>query len=125
MREEIARYKNTLSETIKHKALTAEQKVLCEQWKASGLKREQFCKKHAIPTSTFYGWCKKLWPTDKINKSTFLPIVPLAKETRQYNIEESTLELNLPGQIVVKVTLPLKDIVAFIQELSHAATTIR
>src|SRR5690348_15526883 len=119
MLETESKHKKVLNALPKRKPLTAEQKALCEQWKASGIKREEFCKKHGVPASTFYGWCNKLWPTKKFEKSSFVPIIPLIKRPNHISVEQSTLEISLPSQILVKISLPLRDIVTFIQELSH------
>ena len=125
MSEEKSKGKKSFNELPKQRPLTAEQKTLCEQWKISGINRGKFCKEHGIPTSTFYGWCNKLWQTKKLKKPSFVPVIPLIKLPNQMSVEQSILEISLPSQIRVKVSLPSRDVVTFIQELSHAATIIR
>lgn len=108
----------------KIRPLTEEQKRLCEQWKISGINREQFCDEHRIPISTFYGWCSKLWPNKKSPKSLFSPVAGIVALPPK-NKEQGTIEIKLPNQAIVKMTLPLTEVASLIQDLCHATTIIR
>jgi hypothetical protein len=103
-----------------------EKKALCEEWKASGKTKSNFCKEKNIPLATFFPWCKKFTDTKK-EVPNILPvkIINKAQVLAKAAIDQTEIELHLGSSTVVRFKLPMKEIVTFIQELSHAVATIR
>ncbi len=119
---------NKLPKPTKIRPLTEEQKSICENWKASGISKQQFCYEHKLPTSTFYGWCAKLWSNNKPqHKKLFSPVIPIQPLTKNKikDKNEGIIKITLPNQAIVKVILPLKELGNLLQELCYATTIIR
>ncbi len=100
-------------------------KELCEKWKISGLDKGSFCKEHNLSRSALYNWCKKFGIPFCEKSSSFVP-VKVSSKTSISNFElNSPVEVFLPNQTMIRVKLPHARLVSFIQELTHAVTTIR
>src|SRR3990167_1221075 len=81
--------------------LTWEEKVkICEEWRASGLSKEGFCKQKGVATGTFYGWCQKLWPSKRLRKSGFSEVKVIDATTK---IEPIVLEVSFPNAIMARI----------------------
>jgi hypothetical protein len=104
-----------------------EKKILCEQWKNSGKTKREFCKDNNIPIASFFPWCDKLWPETKKEKTDLLPVKIINKNQTISNAEilQTDIELIFGEGPKIRFKLPIKNLVTFIQELSHAVTTIR
>jgi hypothetical protein len=65
------------------------------QWKASGLRRAEFCRKHDLTPSAFSKWCRQLHPNKPIQslQNDWLPIVSKA-EPRQ---EIAFIKVKIPN----------------------------
>lgn len=101
-----------------------EKKALCEEWKKSVKTKSKFCKEHAIPLATFFPWCNRLWPVTKKERSNIVPVK--IKSTNlpflEVSSEQTPIELILVNGATVRFKLTIKNLVPFIQELSHAIT---
>ena len=104
-----------------------EKQALCEQWKASGKTKSYFCKENNIPLASFFPWCNKLWPELKESAPNILPVKIINKNASISNtqVEQTDVELLLGTNTTIRFKLPIKNLVTFIQELSHAVATIR
>lgn len=103
-----------------------DKKRLCEQWKTSGKPVEKFCREHGLAISSFYTWRKRLWGKLKGSScSDFVPVKNNASESTPPKSEKALVEVALPNQAVIRVTLPMAGVVSFIQELCDAVTIIR
>lgn len=104
-----------------------EKKAICERWKASGRTKHEFCKDNDIPIASFFPWCNKLWPEAKTQETDLLPVKIINKSQSLPNEElpQTDIELIFEEGPKIRFKLPIKNLVTFIQELSHAVTTIR
>jgi hypothetical protein len=101
--------------------LSWEEKVeLCNRWKESGLNKSQFCKKHGLALPTFCEWCNRVWPRTKKQTSTLTPVRIVNKQEKKEE-QQIVVELSLPNQAKVKMSLPLSSIGRLIQELCHGS----
>lgn len=109
----------------KQKYTREEKEALCKEWKASGMKRKQFCETKGILLTTFYSWGKQLWPAKKKREvANILPAV--AKGDTPSTLGQLTcVEVCLSNRAVVRLTLTTNKVIPFIEELSHAVTIIR
>jgi hypothetical protein len=100
-------------------------RAICEQWKLSGKSKAQFCKEQRLSLQTFWGWCDRLWP--RLNKKgrDLAPVRIINKNDLIKNTSQATLEISLPNQSLIHCKLSIKQLALFIQELSHATSTIR
>lgn len=103
-----------------------ERKALCEQWKVSGKSKREFCKENNIPIASFFPWCVKFLTESGKQETNMVPVKmitqPAGMETQKLDTE---LELTIGGDHKLRFKLPIRQLVTFIQELSHAVTTIR
>lgn len=101
-------------------------KALCEEWKASGKTKTDFCREKNIGLSTFYSWCNQLWPEQK-KERLFLPLqvkkMPSIESTKAQ--DQTDVELILSNGNLLRFKLPIKNLITFIQELMHATATVR
>lgn len=104
-----------------------EKKALCEEWKSSGKTKSDFCKEHNIPLATFFRCCNRLWPVSKKAKSNILPvkIINNTPFISSSSPQQTDIELILDNGAMIRFKLSIKNLVPFIQELSHAITTVR
>lgn len=113
---------------VKAKRSWEEKKTLCEQWKASGKSKRDFCKENNIPIATFFPWCNKLWPGSKKSSSNLLPIKLIDGSSLASESQGSQTEIELilgEGSAKIHFKLSNKKLITFIQELLHAVATIR
>lgn len=110
----------------------AEQEMLCEAWKQSGLTKVEFCKQNNIGEKSFYRWLSKLGnrgKTDIVGVDTvesknsvgtsafkFLQI-NTAISSRDLCSEKYFLEIALPNGVNFKASLSQDHINIFLQEL--------
>ena len=116
-----------MTEEIKNKGrdrLKEEKQKLCDQWKVSGKSKTQFCKEIGLPLGTFAHWCKQVYPPLKKN-SDILPVKIINKHPVSQEDTEKTKIIVSMGNTTISFKLTIKNLVPFIQELSHAVTTIR
>jgi hypothetical protein len=104
-----------------------EREALCEQWKSSGKTKREFCRENDIPIASFFSWCSKLSLKPKKPVVNLLPIKLInTSPVETEKVTQTEIELNLgEGGAIIRFKLPIKNLVTFIQELSHAITTIR
>lgn len=112
--------------TIKKSKLNwADKKAMCEQWKASGKTKSQFCKEQGIPLQTFWAWCDRLWPCPKKQSQLAKVIVVDKKNTAKEELNLTTVEMILPNQAIIRFKLPNQEIAMFVQEMCHANSIVR
>lgn len=103
-----------------------ERKALCEEWKASGKSKREFCRENNIPIASFFPWCNKFLRGSGEQEINMVPLKIIKQapdmEPKKLEIE---LELAIEGGHKLRFKLPIKQLVTLIQELSHAVTTIR
>ena len=105
-----------------------ERRALCQQWKTSGLSRSEFCRQHGVPLSSFHHWLSgKSLNGVRLNLKKNQDWVPVTvKETPDPITEEPLLlEMVLPNQIRLKLSVTSSKINSIIEELSHANTALR
>lgn len=110
---------------VKYSRRTQEgKKALYEEWKGSGKSKAQFCKEQKLCLSAFYNWQNHLSPSNKRSNLSPIKVIPqeIAEELR---LEQTQVEIIMPTNIIVRVKLPAKNLVNFIQEISYAITIIR
>ena len=100
-----------------------EKMALCKSWKESGLNKSQFCKKEKIPLPTFCEWCNRVWP--RANDKTHSKLIPVRIVNKQETEQQVIVEVSLPNQSTVKISVPLSNLGILIKELSNATTTLR
>jgi hypothetical protein len=102
-----------------------EKEAWCRSWRESDLSMREFCEQNNLPNSTFHKWCQNQCPTEKNNpNSNFSPAIVISPVQ---NKKEGlvNIEIVLPNQTMIRLSLTRPGIVSFIEELSYAATTIR
>jgi transposase-like protein len=94
-------------------------------WESSGMHKSRFCKEHGLPVDAFYCWHKMFRKRSLSAESKqFSPvIIKHTSPNLQQNMTQ--LELQLPNQTKLLITLRENQLVSFIQELCHAVTIIR
>ncbi len=105
-----------------------ERRALCQQWKTSGLNRSEFCRQHGVALSSFHHWLSgKRLEGARLNLKNNQDWVPVAlKKTPDLITEEPLLlEMVLPNQISLKLSVTSSKINSFIEQLSHANTALR
>lgn len=88
---------------------TAQWQKLIEEQKQSGLNIKAFCQQHALPTSAFYGWRKRLKVsnnTPKLNAATDWVAVNLNPPASSPTSDSSpwNIELHLPNGVILKMS---------------------
>jgi transposase-like protein len=104
-----------------------EKKEILELWKISNLSKINFCKEHGIAPSTLHKW---LNPLSETLQSSIIHLTPVSVVNKKELVvkeetEQTLIELSLPSQSVMRFKLPIKDLVLFVTELTHATATIR
>jgi len=109
-------------------------KILSEQekrdyysaWENSGMNKRRFCKENDLSIDEFYYWHKLFKPKPQPKSPTFSPVVAkkASAPTKQQQ-DVTQVELRLPNQAQLFITLPEHQLVSFIQELCNAVTIIR
>ena len=93
------------------------------QWERSGQSKAAFCQSVGIAKSAFYSWCLQFKlepPTEKVFSAvTLKALPPMALEN------DMQLEICLPNQTKVLISIQKSNVVSFIQELCNATTVIR
>jgi transposase-like protein len=105
-----------------------ERRALCQQWKTSGLSRSKFCRQHGVALSSFHHWLNgKRLEGARLNLKNNQDWVPVTVKKRPDPITEEPLllEMILPNQIRLKLTVASSKINTIIEELSHANTALR
>lgn len=98
-----------------------EKRAYCAAWEESALKQLEFCKTHGISCSTLKRWVKEF--KDK-EHADFVPV--MIKEQALLRQEEHiSVEIRLPNQLQICMTIQEHRLLLLIQELSHATSIIR
>jgi len=109
--------------TSRQKLSEQEKRDYYRQWESSGMSKSKFCKAHRLSASEFYYWCKLFKPKTVIDDANaFSPVVA---KTAPLQTEVAQLEMKLPNETRLFITLPERQLISFIQELCHAVTIIR
>ena len=95
----------------------------CDEWKASGLKTAEFCRKNQLPLKSFRYWCKQ-YPKTKENKG-FAPVALTAKITQTLNDLSLNIGMRLPNQIQFQLNLSVKQFVELLRGINDGIATIR
>lgn len=110
----------------------AEQEMLCEAWKQSGLTKVEFCKQNNIGEKSFYRWLSKLdnknkteivgadtaEPKNNVEPSPFKFLqINTATSSKSLYSEKYFLEIFLPNRVNFKVGISQDRINIFLQEL--------
>jgi len=112
-----------LNSTARKKLSEQEKRDYCKQWESSGMSKSRFCKAHGLSVSEFYYWCKLFRPKTVIDDgNAFSPVIAKAASAQP---EVAQLEMKLPNETRLLITLPERQLISFIQELYHAVTIIR
>jgi transposase-like protein len=101
-----------------------EKQKLFEQWKVSGLNKNQFCKQHDLVLSAFSKWCRQFMipkANDKL-KNYWTPVLLKANEATK---EEVTVEVAMPNQMTMRFRIKLSSLNGLLKELYHAPPIVR
>lgn len=110
----------------KQKLSLEAKRELCKAWAASGESKKAFCQKHGLTSSAFYRWQNAVSKEKKqTQQRDFVPIIHLPKKDIIEESKKTVIEVILPNQAIIRMTLPMVGVVPFIQELCHAVTTLR
>jgi transposase-like protein len=113
---------------VKHrthpKIYTREEKQrYCLEWKKSGKSKTEFCELVGLPKSTFYSWCYRF--KQKIPSDTLFSPVALKTSPNLESEKLMQLEICLPNQTKLSISIQKNSLISFIQELSNATTIVR
>lgn len=95
--------------------------ALCKEWKKSGLSANEFCRQKGLTHSTFHSWCKKL---KESNAERNLEPIMLSNDTQDL-LKQIPVEIGLPNQILVKISLSIPELKKLLGELCDAVTVVR
>jgi transposase-like protein len=93
------------------------------EWKKSGQSKVEFCQSVGISKSTFFSWVNQF--KDKIPDDVFFSPVTLKSAPTSEPDKVTQLEIHLPNQTRLFITIQKPNLISFIQELCHATTVIR
>jgi transposase-like protein len=112
---------------VRSTKLTDEEKRnYCLKWAHSGQNKTAFCQSVGISKSAFYSWCHQFQQelAGLASDAVFSPVA--LNSTSKLETENLIqLEICLPNQTKLLISMQKLSLVSFIQELSHAATIIR
>jgi transposase-like protein len=89
------------------------------------MSKRDFCEEHGLSVNSLYYWHKLFRKKEPISKAKqFSPVVAkiVPADHQQAMIQ---LEIRLPNQVQLFVSLRESNLVSFIQEFSNAVTVIR
>jgi len=115
---------NDISNSIVKKRLSEQEKRdYYKAWQKSGMDKTQFCKLHGLAVNELYYWHKqfKEKPTEP---KQFAPVIAKRSQSN-YQPNMTQLEIRLPNQTQLLVSLRENQLISFIQELCNAVTIIR
>ena len=102
-----------------------EKRSYCLKWKRSGQSKAAFCQSVGISKSAFYSWCYQFQQdlSEPPSNTLFSPITLNASAT----LEEALIQLEicLPNQTKILISMQKLSLIPFIQELGHAITIVR
>ena len=116
-----------------------ERVALCKEWKKTGLSANEFCRQKGLTHSTFHSWCKKLKESDteinhpssknmrysrQVDVERNLEPIILSNDTQDL-LKQIPVEIGLPNQILVKISLSIPELKKLLGELCNAATIVR
>jgi transposase-like protein len=104
-----------------------ERRALCEQWKTSDLSQSEFCRQQGVALSSFYQWLSgRRLDNVRLPKKNIPAWAPLEIKNTQKNLEEPlSIEIVLPNNIMLKLSVAYSKINSVIEQLNHANTTVR
>ena len=103
-----------------------EKQALCKEWKQSRLSMREFSKLRKVAPSALYQWFRELYPNQHQSKGNFVPVS--ANQTQKViatEVETISIELSLPNQTIARIKVAKNEAIQFLQEIYHAASTIR
>lgn len=101
----------------------ADKRQYCIKWEKSSSSKPDFCKKVGVSKSAFYAWYKQ-FKEGLLNEPIFSPITIKAEPILDKQ-EGVQVEIRLPNQAQLLVTIQKPGLISFIQELCHATAIIR
>jgi hypothetical protein len=106
-----------------------ERRALCQAWKTSSLSQSEFCKQQGVALSSFHQWLsgRRLDSVRQNVKNNADDWAEVAIKNSPAPITEELLliEMVLPNQIRLKLSIAPSKMNSLIEELSHAATALR
>jgi hypothetical protein len=109
---------SNLSDEEKHRYYT--------DWKSSGLKALEFCKKKHLPFMKFRCWCKQFKKQETPSNKEFFPVsVKPQKDLAPSNSTLLNVGMKLPNDFQLQFTLSAPELLSFVRGLCHATEVIR
>jgi transposase-like protein len=99
-----------------------EKRNYCKEWEKSGMTQTVFCKARGISKSALYQWNKNFKKED--NGFDFSPLV-LEKRPSIKQTDAIQLNISLPNQMQLGISMPEDRLVSFIQEIYYATAVVR
>lgn len=98
-----------------------EKRSYCIAWKKSGMNQLDFSKANGISKSALYQWNKEF---ERESKDT--EFSPIALKDKSPVKETGIIQLNIecPNHVRLSISIPEYRLVAFIQEIGYATSTI-
>jgi hypothetical protein len=114
----------TSRSVIKKVLSNQEKRDYYKAWESSGMPKRDFCKKNGLSVNQLHYWHKLFNKKSVVPPKSFSPVVAkmISSESQQ---DLMKLEIRLPNQAQLLITLHQNQLISFIQELSNAATIIR
>jgi len=101
-----------------------EKRNIILKWKSSGQSKAAFCQSIGLAKSAFYSWCIQ-FKHDLSDGETIFSPVTLKKVPTPNTQEFIQLEIWLPNQTKIVISMQKSSVISFIQELSYETTIIR
>lgn len=110
---------------------------LYEKWKKSGLGKSSFCRREGLSPGLFYKWCvqvvgekrrKQALGIDGFDAALLkgsMKLRPVELVGAKAVAEPMALEMSLPGEVKVRLSVELSHVGQLLRELIHATTTLR
>ena len=93
------------------------------QWERSGQSKAAFCQSVGLTKSAFYSWLHQF--KQRIPSDTVFSPVTLKADPMMASENIMQLEICLPNQTKVLISVQKSNVISFIQELCHATTALR
>ena len=103
-----------------------EKRNFCLQWEGSGQSKAAFSRSLGITKSAFYLWYNR-FKEEKASYTANITFSPVALKDSSAVTSENAIqvEICLPNQAKLSISMQKSNVISFIQELCHATTVIR
>lgn len=102
-----------------------EKQKLYQQWKLSGVNKNQFCKQNDLVASAFSKWCRKFSSNETISttQSNWVPVIS-KNEISELPKSPTLIEIKISNPTKIIIFLFMLSLVLVLKEMFHAIKVI-